>query len=112
MMKKYVVDHFAHIIELVVYFHFSSTEAAKLRPWLNSGISMLEGDIPSIRCCDGFASAEDGKIYMFGGINPTGDCDTRTNIYVYHMFGGINPTGDCDTRTNIYVYHAFLIEIY
>ena len=45
----------------------SAANAAKLRSWLDGSVSFVEGEVPSARCCHGFTSAMDGKIYLFGG---------------------------------------------
>ena len=51
----------------LAFFLLSAVDTAKLRIWLNSKITLLEGDIPSARHAHRIVSTEDGKIYMFGG---------------------------------------------
>jgi hypothetical protein len=60
-------------IALLVLLLFAGqpAHAIKLRSWLDSSTTLTEGDVPSIRDSHGFASTEDGKIYVFGG---SGDC--------------------------------------
>ena len=59
------------VIKLLVCL--SAADAVKQRSWLDSGLSLLDGDLPSARYGHGFASAEDGKIYVFGGQGEEGD---------------------------------------
>ena len=61
-----------HVIELLV-FHSWLADAVKQRQWLDSELSLLDGDLPSARNAHGLASAEDGKIYVFGGQGEEGD---------------------------------------
>jgi hypothetical protein len=53
---------------------FPVADAAKLRSWLDSSMSLMEGDLPSPRYGHGFASTqpEDGNMYVFGGQGLTG----------------------------------------
>ena len=47
-------------------------DAAKLRSWLDSSVTFVEGHPPSLRDSLGLTSTEDGKIYVFGGSGPNG----------------------------------------
>ena len=49
------------------------SEAAKQRTWIDSSVSLLQGDIPSAREGHRLSSTVDGKIYLFGGRNGGGD---------------------------------------
>ena len=64
------------VIKLLVCL--SAADAVKQRSWLYSDISLLDGDLPSSRDGHGFASAEDGKIYVFGGQGEEGDVKKPT----------------------------------
>jgi hypothetical protein len=47
------------------------TDAAKLRSWVGPDY-FFEGNFPSNRTQQGLASADDGKVYVFGGLGMTG----------------------------------------
>ena len=59
-------------IELLVCLAYAAG-TNKQRRWLDSELSLLDGDLPSARFDHGFASAEDGKIYLFGGQEEEGN---------------------------------------
>ena len=50
---------------IILFSTASSSEAAKLRPWLGPNI-FFEGQMP-IRVTHGFAATGDGKLWIFGG---------------------------------------------
>jgi hypothetical protein len=58
---------------LLCLFHCHDVNSSKLRPWLDSSITLLEGSLPSPRGSYGFTATDDGRIYMFGGVGPSGD---------------------------------------
>ena len=61
------------ILHLVL---LSAAKAAKLRPWLGSDLLMIEQDtFPVARSRHGFASTDEGKIYIFGGFGQKGNLD-------------------------------------
>jgi hypothetical protein len=57
---------------LLIPFHVRSAEASKLRSWLDSSKSLLEGNFPSPRHGHGLTSTDDGRIYTFGGVDERG----------------------------------------
>ena len=57
---------------LLCLLHVSGAQASKLRSWLDSSVTLMEGSQPSSRTGHGFAAAEDGKIYVFGGYGAQG----------------------------------------
>ena len=57
---------------LLCLLHVSGAQASKLRSWLDSSVTLMEGSQPSSRFGHGFAAAEDGKIYVFGGYGAQG----------------------------------------
>ena len=59
------------LVLLLVYDH--AADGSKLRGWLDSALTLLEGSLPSTRYGHGFAATEDGKIYAFGGYGPNGE---------------------------------------
>ena len=71
-MKSLAIKNWLSVIELLVCLSWAA-DAVKQRSWLYSDISLLDGDLPSSRDGHGFASAEDGKIYVFGGQGEVGD---------------------------------------
>ena len=71
----------------MLYYHLQvlvclacAADAAKQRPWLDSTVSLLEGVLPLPRDSHGFASTEDGKIYLFGGLGTEGDVDAGPSL--------------------------------
>ena len=71
-MNSLSIKKLLRVIELLVGLSLAA-DAVKQRSWLYSDISLLDGDLPSSRDGHGFASAEDGKIYVFGGQGEGGD---------------------------------------
>ncbi len=56
--------HTAVLVQLINTVRDS--EAAKVRPWLGPDV-FTSGQVSSARAAHGFASANDGKLYVFGG---------------------------------------------
>ena len=57
---------------LCLFTLFCVADSSKIRSWFNASDSLLDGTLPSARYGHGFASSEDGKIYLFGGYSDEG----------------------------------------
>jgi hypothetical protein len=66
------MPHTMYLAALILLFLSHTPKAAKLRSWLGPDF-FFDGNLPSNRSTGGFASSEDGKIYLFGGFNLDGN---------------------------------------
>ncbi len=69
--------NFRAIAALAMALHcIFSVEGAKTRSWVGPD-TFFEGDLPVMRYGHGFTCADDGRIYLFGGIGETGKVTKR-----------------------------------
>ena len=66
MVTKTKICWLVYISHFFETFHMNGVEAAKLRSWT---ISRPDNTLPSVRFNHGFTGSDDGKLYLFGGIN-------------------------------------------
>jgi hypothetical protein len=66
------MPHIMYSAALILLCLSHTPKAAKLRSWLGPDF-FFDGNLPSNRSTGGFASSEDGKIYLFGGFNLDGN---------------------------------------
>ena len=63
-------SHLAFVLLLCLFL--GPVAAAKLRSWLDTRSTFMEGTLPSARLGHGFATTEDGQVYAFGGQGQSG----------------------------------------
>ena len=63
-------SHLAFVLLLSLFL--GPVAATKLRSWLDTRSTFMEGSLPSARVGHGFATTEDGQVYAFGGQGQSG----------------------------------------
>ena len=79
-------SHLAFVLLLSLFL--GPVAATKLRSWLDTSSTFMEGSLPSARFGHGFATTEDGQVYAFGGQGQSGKqlpALYKYALYVLHL---------------------------